>query len=104
MLCAKGWYENFTDYALGEMAACRFYGWLEYNDDESKPVSCPIGRCGEDAVWRIVSEQVESPTNSPASPVQHGHAAIATLPERYKSEELTPSDDTRLLDRFVEWC
>jgi len=33
-----------------------------------------------------------------------GSHAIRTLLERYKVEELEPSDNTQLLDWFVEWC
>ena len=41
---------------------------------------------------------------TPSASHNTGSRAIVTLLERYKSEELSPSDNTQLLDWFVTWC
>ena len=43
------------DCALGEIRPCKYEALQE--DPDSIAVSCPLGTCGEDAKWIIVSSQ-----------------------------------------------
>jgi len=57
------------DCMVGEAVPCT---WVCY-EPESKPVSCPMGTCGEDAEWELVQDEA-SPTNYNPAPRICDHA------------------------------